>query len=132
MNSYSHYAFGAVSEWMFNRLACIRAATPGYEKITIAPGPPSPDSNPDQRPIDWVNASYRSIRGTISVRWKREAAALTLDVTIPPNTLATVSLPARNAASVSEGGKPVHVDSLDGGKAKIAIESGTYHFRSEI
>jgi alpha-L-rhamnosidase len=130
MNSYSHYAFGAVSEWMFNRLAGIRAATPGYEKITVAPESPSPDSNPDQRPIDWVNASYRSIRGTISVRWKREAAAFTLDVTIPPNTRATVSLPARNAASVTEGGKTIAVDSFDGGKANVAMESGTYHFRS--
>ena len=132
MNSFSHYAFGAVSEWMFSRLAGIRAAAPGYRRITIAPESPSPISDFEQKPIDWVYASYLSIRGTISVRWKRGGDAFTLEVTIPPNTGATVSLPARNAASVTEGGKGVKVDSFVNGKASIAVESGTYRFRSEI
>ena len=131
MNSFSHYAFGAVSEWMFSRLAGIRAADPGYRRITIAPESPSPVSNSGQKPIDWVYASYLSIRGTIR-RWKRGGDAFTLEVTIPPNTGATVSLPARNAASVTEGGKSVKVDSFVNGKASIAVESGTYRFRSEI
>ena len=132
MNSYSHYAFGAVSEWMFNRLAGIRTAEPGYRRVTISPEPPSPDANPDQKPIDWVSASYRSIRGTISVRWKRDAGAFTLEVTIPPNTDATVSLPARSATSVTEGGKGIKVDAFANGKASIVVESGIYRFRSEI
>src|ERR1019366_7426332 len=46
MNSYSHYAFGAVSEWLFYRLAGIRAASPGYQRIAIAPEPPSPGLQP--------------------------------------------------------------------------------------
>ena len=132
MNSYSHYAFGAVSEWLFYRLAGIRAASPGYQRIAIAPEPPSPGSNPDQRPIDWVSASYRSIRGTISVRWKREGSAFTLEATIPPNTEAMVSLPARDAASVTEGGKAVKVESFENGKASTAVGPGTYRFRSAI
>ncbi len=132
MNSYSHYAFGAVSEWMFYRLAGIRPATPGYQRIAIAPEPPSLGSNPDQRAIDWVNASYRSIRGTIAVRWKRTGSVFTLETTIPPNTEATVSLPARDALSVTEGGKKIAVDSFKDGKVSIKVLPGTYSFRSAV
>jgi alpha-L-rhamnosidase len=131
MNSFSHYAFGAVSEWMFRRLAGIDG-TPGFQRLIIRPGPPSPGSNPDHQPIDWVNAEYRSIRGTVSVRWKREAAAFTLEVTVPANVEATVVLPARDARSVSEGGKPVKVDHFGDGRANVQVESGTYRFRSTI
>lgn len=132
MNSYSHYAFGAVSEWMFYRLAGIRAASPGYEKITIAPEPPSPGSNPDQKPIDWVNASYRSIRGTISVRWKLEGGVFTMETMIPPNVEARILIPARVKGSVKEGAKAVRAESFEDGKAAITVSSGSYVFRSAL
>ncbi len=132
MNSYSHYAFGAVSEWMFNHLAGIRPDTPGYNKIIIAPNPPSPNSNPDNKPVSWVNASYRSIRGTIAVRWKVENAKFTLETTIPANTEATVSLPAISAASVREDGKQIRVTSFANGRAAVVVPSGTYRFETSL
>ncbi len=130
MNSYNHYAFGAVSEWMFASLAGIRAGKPGYETIVIAPEPPAPGSNPDNAPIAWVNATYKSIRGDISVRWKRTADVFTLDTTIPPNVEATVIVPAKDANSITEGGKKVTPREFKNSKASFAVGSGTYSLRS--
>jgi alpha-L-rhamnosidase len=131
MNSFSHYAFGAVSEWMFRRLAGIDGF-PGFRRVIIRPGPPTPGSNPDVEPIRWVNAEYRSIRGTIKVRWKREAQAFTLEVTIPANVDAVVYLPAKEAGEVTEGGRPVKVGHFADGRAEVHVESGTYRFRTAL
>ena len=93
MNSFSHYAFGAVCEWMFATLAGIDTETAGFQHLRIAPQPPSEGSNPHHAPIDWVRARYDSIHGTVAVAWQQEATRFTLDVTVPPNTTATVVLP---------------------------------------
>src|SRR5205823_6002440 len=98
MNSFSHYSFGAVCEWMFSQLAGIDTDGAGFKRIVIRPMPPSPGSNPDHKPIDWVRAHYDSIHGRIASSWKREADRFTLEVTIPANTTATVYLPAREIA----------------------------------
>jgi alpha-L-rhamnosidase len=79
-----------------------------------------------------VNAEYRSIRGTIKVRWKREAQAFTLEVTIPANVDAVVYLPAKEAGEVTEGGRPVKVGHFADGRAEVHVESGTYRFRTAL
>jgi alpha-L-rhamnosidase len=56
MNSFAHYSFGAVCEWMFSQLAGVQTDGVGYQRIIIRPTPPSPNSNPDQKPVDWVRA----------------------------------------------------------------------------
>ena len=76
MNSFAHYSFGAVCEWMFSQLAGIQTDGPGYKRIIIRPTPPSPGSNPDQKPIDWVRAHYDSIHGRIASAWKVRGRAL--------------------------------------------------------
>ena len=138
MNSFSHYAFGAVCEWMFSQLAGIDAAGPGYQQIFIRPSPPSPGSNPDHEPISWVKARYDSIRGPIAVSWRREAGHFDLTVTIPANTTAKVVLPATDSAALTESGKPL-TDTSDArltgagdGKAIVSLGSGTYRFRSPL
>ena len=93
MNSFAHYSFGAVCEWMFSRLAGIDAKDAGYNHLIIHPMPPSPDSNPDQPPINWVRAHYDSIHGRISSSWKRTMDRFELDVSIPANTTAKVNCP---------------------------------------
>jgi alpha-L-rhamnosidase len=95
---------------------------------------PSPDSNPDQKPIDWVRARYDSIHGRIASAWKVEGGRLSLDVKIPANTTATVYLPARDAGSVTENGKPlaqaegVRFMRKDGGRVVLGLEPGSYRF----
>lgn len=136
MNSFSHYSFGAVCEWMFSQLAGIQSEGPGYQRIIIRPTPPSPGSNPDQKPIDWVRAHYDSIRGRIASAWKIEGGSFSLEATLPANTSATVYVSARDAASVTESGKPlaqapgVKVLRTEGGRVVLAVESGHYKFRT--
>jgi alpha-L-rhamnosidase len=137
MNSFAHYSFGAVCEWMFSQLAGIQTDGPGYQHIIIRPTPPSPSSNPDQKPIDWVRARYDSIRGPITSDWKAEAGGFTLDVSIPANTRATICLPTRDAASITESGKPlvesqgVKLLRTEGDRTVLAVESGAYRFASK-
>ncbi len=136
MNSFSHYAFGAVCQWMFETLAGIDTDGPGFGRIVIRPSPPSPGSNPDHPPIHWVRARYDSIHGPVTSAWRRDGDRFVLEVGIPANTTATVFVPARDAADVSEGGRPAakaegvtpagHRD----GRAIFKIASGSYRFVS--
>src|SRR6185369_11283184 len=105
MNSFSHYSFGAVCEWMFFRLAGIDSDGPGYQRIIIRPSPPSPGSNPDRQPINWAKAHYDSIQGRIVSNWRRTADAFELETTLPANTTATLYVPATIVDKVTEGGK---------------------------
>jgi len=137
MNSFSHYAFGAVMEWGYRVLAGIDTDGAGYRQIVIRPRPPTPGSNPDQTPINWVKAHYDSINGRIASAWKLENGVFTLEVTIPANTTASVFLPNATAASASEGGvslssaatiSGVRAVAAEGDALKVTVAAGTYHF----
>lgn len=136
MNSFSHYAFGAVMEWAFRTLAGIDTDGPGYKQIVIRPLPPSPGSNPEQKPLDWVRAHYDSIHGRIESNWRLESGRFLLDVTIPANTTARVHLPSANASQITESGKPlsrakgVQVVASENGQVVLHVESGRYRFAS--
>ena len=136
MNSFSHYAFGAVCEWMFHTLAGIQSDGPGYQKIIIAPRPPTPGSNAQHEPIHWVNASYDSIQGSIVSRWKLIDDRFLMDVGIPTNTTATVYVPAQRADRISLDGGPlsqsklVRVLSEQDGRVALEVPSGKYRFES--
>ena len=136
MNSFSHYSFGAVGEWMFRTLAGINSDGPGYAKIIIRPTPPSPGSNGQHKPIDWVRASYDSIHGKIVSQWKVEGDRFHLDVTIPANTTATVFVPASGPDRITEGGQSLseashlQVVGSEGDRVVLSVQSGSYHFES--
>lgn len=138
MNSFSHYSFGAVSEWMFASLAGIDTDGPGFRKIVLRPGPPTPGSNPYQTPVDWVRAKYHSPQGPISAEWKRTGTRFELNATVPVNTTATLYLPAKDASGILEGEKPlakapgVRFLRMEGDRAVIALGSGRYQFISEV
>jgi alpha-L-rhamnosidase len=138
MNSFSHYSFGAVCEWMINDLAGIQSDGPGYDKIIIYPHPPTPGSNSEHEPIHWVKAHYDSIHGRIVSNWKRTANAFELETEIPANTTATVYLPANNADQITESGhvlakaKGVKFLRQENGHVVLAVESGNYKFVSKI
>lgn len=104
MNSRNHFAFGSVGEWLFRYLAGIDLTpdAPGYRHIVIHPHPLTPDSE-----VNWVDARYESIQGTIRSAWRLTQDQFELSVRIPANTHATVYLPTTRAESVSEGGHPL-------------------------
>ncbi|WP_345319216.1 glycoside hydrolase family 78 protein [Novipirellula rosea] len=134
MNSFSHYAFGAVCEWMFDTLAGIKSDGPGYSKIIIHPHVPTPNSNAMVDVIDWVRASHDSIRGTIRSDWKIADGQFHLHVSIPANATATVVLPTEDPQSILESGKSamdnvnVSKPRIDSGSTKFVVGSGDYEF----
>ena len=138
MNSFAHYSFGAVGEWMINDLAGIRSDGPGYQKIIIHPHPPSPGSNPDNPPIHWVKAHHDSIHGRITSNWRRTARGFDLETVIPANTTATVWVPAQDANLVTESARPAEQSPgvtflrIEAGCAVFAVEPGRYQFQSAL
>ncbi len=77
MNSFAHYAFGAVGQFMMETIGGIRPAAPGYEKVVV---------RVERGPLEWAECWYDSPRGRISTSWRGD----TLEATIPPNVEAQV------------------------------------------
>lgn len=129
MNSFAHYSFGAVYQWMVENIGGIRASEPGYRHILIAP-------MPDDK-LSYAATSVETIRGRISTAWRKSKGQFTLNVTIPPNTTAIVRLPTLNAAHVTESGRPltkaegVKYLHTEGDRVVLALESGSYQFQTE-
>ncbi|NLF07000.1 MAG: family 78 glycoside hydrolase catalytic domain [Pirellulaceae bacterium] len=122
MNSFGHFAFGSVGEWMFERVAGIGSFKPGFKTIHIAPSPAAG--------ITWARASYRSIHGRIAAEWKIEDGKLKLNVAVPANANAAISFPAEKFEDVYVVGEPLHVDRHYEvyGKPTIVVTAGTYSF----
>ncbi|MEI7985540.1 MAG: family 78 glycoside hydrolase catalytic domain [Armatimonadota bacterium] len=84
MNSFAHYAFGAVVGWMYREIGGINNASAGFNEIEIKP-------LLDLK-LDWAKSSYESVHGPIKVSWKKSGSGHSVDVDVPPNTVATVIL----------------------------------------
>ncbi len=97
MNSYNHYAYGAIGDWMYRTMAGINSeeAAPGYKKITIKPQPGGK--------IESVSAELMTSYGLVKSAWKIEGDLFKLDVVIPPNTTASVILPGKQAQELGSG-----------------------------
>ena len=123
---------GQIQEWFYHDLAGIQNApdSSGFKKIVINPHPVGD--------VTWANASYDSIRGKIVSDWKLDGKKFTLNVTIPPNTSATVFVPAKSEQGVAENGSTAGQSAgvtflrTEGGRAVFAVESGKYRFESHL
>ena len=85
MNSFNHYAYGCVSEWMFAYMAGIRPASAGFAEFVLAPVP-------DKR-IGFCKASYNSSNGLIRSYWRYEGDEIVYECEVPANTSATLVMP---------------------------------------
>ena len=94
MNSLSHYAYGAVGQFMFETIGGIRLIEPGYKKFLIAPVP---------GPLTSGKATHDSVRGHIISDWKIERGLFNLEVSVPPNTEVVVRLPSGAEKTVGSG-----------------------------
>lgn len=129
MNSFNHYAIGAVGEWMYRVIGGLNPDpdAPGWKHFLIKPIPGGG--------LTWAQAAYESIRGRIRCRWEQSGAALTVAVEIPANTSATVFIPAGEGCLVTENGRPagrapgVTAQGWREGCAVFAVASGSYEFR---
>jgi alpha-L-rhamnosidase len=126
MNSFAHYSFGAVYQWMVENIGGIKSDGPAFKRITIAP---KLDPN-----LTWARTSYKGIRGEITSSWTRNDGLLTLEVTIPANTTARIHLTSAANEKITEGGRAlteaegVRIVRGEGGNPEIEVGSGTYRF----
>jgi alpha-L-rhamnosidase len=92
MNSFNHYAYGAVGDWMVSSVAGLELAGAGYEKILFKPRPGGT--------ITWAEAKLATALGEIAIRWELSGGTLHLKLTVPPGAEATLSLPPGWTANV--------------------------------
>jgi hypothetical protein len=98
--SRNHPTLGCIGVWFYQGLGGIRRdpATPAFKRIVIKPAVVGD--------LTWVKCSHQSPCGKIESNWRREAGKLRLEVTIPPNTTATVFVPTGKSGDVTESGQP--------------------------
>ncbi len=128
MNSFNHYAYGAIGDWLYQVVAGIEIDpdAPGYKRVLIQPQPGGG--------LTYANASLDSIYGRIESKWKLENNKFQLSVTIPPNTEGVVRLPAQSVADISEQGEGlsqvtgVREVQQEGETVILTVGSGQYDF----
>ncbi len=101
MNSFNHYWLGCVGEWLYCSVAGIDTDGPGFAKIRVRPV-----LSRSGQGLTSARGAYDSIRGRIASEWRMDGSDVTFKVTVPPNTQATLYVPATDPASVREGGRP--------------------------
>lgn len=132
MNSFNHYSFGAVGQWMMAYSLGIQRDEPGFKKFVLQPRP-----DPTGQ-ITWARGHYDSMYGRINSSWKTGNGTLTYEASVPGNTTATLYLPASSVDSIRENGKPVKKSKgvtfirYEVGKAIFELRSGNYIFTSDI
>jgi len=126
MNSFNHYAYGAIGDWMYRTVAGLREGAPGYKEIIVQP---HIGGNLTQ-----ANADLKTYYGNASSHWKIENGKLQMDVEIPANAKATIYIPAKSADDIVESGKPVSASAdikiagNENGYIIVKVGSGVYHF----
>ena len=128
MNSFNHYAYGAIGDWMYRVVAGIEIdpAHPGYQHVLIQPHPGGG--------LTHARAAVETQYGRVASGWELHDGTLAVDVEVPPNATATVRLPHATLAQVTESGSAlsgaagVHSPRQDAADVVMEIGSGSYRF----
>src|SRR5271157_1795253 len=131
MNSFDHYAIGAVGEWMYRVILGINfdENAPGMQHVILAPKPGGT--------LAWARGYYDSIRGRISSSWDFGENGITYTFGIPPNTNATVILDKQSGFRLCENGETfnerpsVQIREEREGVVYLAVKAGSYTFSIE-
>ncbi|GAA4944056.1 glycoside hydrolase family 78 protein [Algibacter agarivorans] len=131
MNSLNHYAYGAIGQWLYERIAGLTSLEPGYQKIRIAP-------IPNTKFLTSASASVKTPYGKASSSWKIEDDSFNLDVVIPPNTTAEIHIPNATQNNLLVNGNDftetsnLKLMSSDNNTVKLLAEPGTYNFQTKL
>lgn len=106
MNSFNHYAYGAVGDWMVSTVAGIEPAEPGFRRILFKPRPGGS--------ITSASASLVTPHGKSAIAWSLDRGTLSVSVEVPANTVAVFSAPPRFAP---------HRDQLGPGRHRFELAS---------
>jgi alpha-L-rhamnosidase len=128
MNSFNHYAYGAIGDWMYRVLAGLDTDedAPGYKRLIVKPHVGGK--------LTQAEASLETNYGKASSGWKLAEGALTVSVSVPANTTASIHLPVDKADEVVESGrvitmaKEIKVIGIEQGHAVVEVGSGEYKF----
>ena len=123
--SFNHYAYGAIGQWMYERIAGIAPLEPGYKKIRFAPIPTPLLSE--------VKGEYDSRYGIIKSTWNFNGSDFVYNITVPPNTTAKIIIPAfgDDFSEVILNGQKVEAQ-IEGNKLILDnVPSGTYELISK-
>ena len=85
MNSLNHYAYGSIGNWLYTKLCGLESVEPGYKKFALHPQ--------FINGIPHAELEYESVYGKIAIAWRCEDRKITVDVTVPANTTAALTLP---------------------------------------
>lgn len=127
MNSFNHYAYGAIGDWMYSNIAGINIdeEAPGYRKFIIAPQPGGG--------LTKARSELETQYGTIRSAWSITDGVISIDITVPSNTSARVTLPSASGL-ITEGGTNIYsIPDISniiraGNSILLTLGSGTYHF----
>jgi alpha-L-rhamnosidase len=128
MNSFNHYAYGAIGEWLYRVVAGLRPdpEEPGYKHLRIQPHPGGG--------LTYARAALETMHGLAASAWEFVDGRFQLDVTVPPNTHASVRLPHASVERVTESGRALtDADGIerafqDGDAVVVEVGSGRYRF----
>lgn len=128
MNSFNHYAYGAIGDWMYRVMVGIDTYEDGvgYQHIKIQPHIGGTFTH--------ASASLQTYYGLVSSGWKLSAGNTELNAVIPANTSATIFIPATDISNITENGQPITAQkdykilAQEAGYIPILVGSGTYHF----
>jgi alpha-L-rhamnosidase len=132
MNSHNHVMLvGDLTTWLYEYLAGIRTdpAHPGFKHLLMRPQPVPG--------LEFCKASYRTMYGTVASQWKVEGPTFRWKIKLPPNTTATLWVPAAEPGKVREAGGPaaespgVHFVRADGGRTVYELDSGDFEFTAD-
>jgi alpha-L-rhamnosidase len=130
MNSLNHYAYGAIGEWMYERIAGIAPLEAGYKVIKIAPQA--------RKPLNSASASLNTPYGKVSSSWEIVNGEFHLETVIPPNTTAIIIIPASTKEDLVLNGKifkdnsEIKVTNFGTNSFELLAQPGTYNFVSKI
>lgn len=119
MNSFNHYAYGAIGSWLYKNIAglCLDENAPGYANIIYAPVLGGG--------LDKAEASIETPYGTASSSWQIKNSVMAWTVVVPPNATGTITPPAKTPADVLVNGKKNE-------KFPVKVASGTYKIEVKI
>lgn len=125
MNSFNHYSYGAIGEWMYERIAGIKPIQAGYKRTQFKPAIAGP--------LNSASANYQSPYGLIESAWEKNGTSVKYAISLPANTLGDVILPTTvdklmvNGAELSKH-KGIKVQKSERGLLYLTVTPGRYVF----
>ena len=126
MNSFNHYAYGAIGDWMYRVSAGIDTRNPGYKNLLIYPH--------ISKKLDYSKATFESSYGKVASGWERKNGKIIIKITVPANTTANIVLPTDDILKVVSTGAPIPLKGITKNAIEntISFETGSGEYVFEI